>query len=164
MSSTIIQISLQASKSHSSKAPKSEFFAHATPTGHDSATPMHTETASPITPKLQMTSTSTIQPSSQADRISTLVESLSQHIFRFERIHYSTNNQVQMRLKTIETVRCYSTKARGHPLAIRAKKGERQHTVRERATQEWEVCILKGGVVCSRRGSCYIHSHILLDS
>ena len=26
------------------------------------------------------------------------------------------------------------------------------------------MCILKGGVVCSRRGSCYIHSHILLDS
>ena len=26
------------------------------------------------------------------------------------------------------------------------------------------MCILKGGVVCSRRGSWYIHSHILLDS
>ena len=40
-------ISLQASKRHFSKAPKSEFFPHATPSNHDSATPMHTETASP---------------------------------------------------------------------------------------------------------------------
>ena len=45
-------ISLQASKSHSSKAPKSEIFPHATPSGHGSATPKHTETASPIPPEL----------------------------------------------------------------------------------------------------------------
>ena len=49
--------SLQASKSHSYKAPKSEFFPHATPSGHDLATPVHTETASPITPELQTTRT-----------------------------------------------------------------------------------------------------------
>ena len=45
-------ISLQASKSHSSKAPKGEPFLHATSFGHGSATPMHTEITSPITPKL----------------------------------------------------------------------------------------------------------------
>ena len=45
-------ISLQANKSHSSKAPKSEFFPYATPSDHGSATPMHTETASPIPPEL----------------------------------------------------------------------------------------------------------------
>ena len=48
-------VSLQASKSHSSKAPKSESFPHATSSGHGSAThttPVHTETASPHTPKL----------------------------------------------------------------------------------------------------------------
>ena len=50
-------ISLQASKSHSSKAPKSESFPHATPSGHGSATLVHIETASPITPKLQTIST-----------------------------------------------------------------------------------------------------------
>ena len=44
-------ISLQASKSHSSKAPKSESFTHATPSGHGSATPMHTETTSPHSPE-----------------------------------------------------------------------------------------------------------------
>ena len=50
-------ISLQASKSHSSKAPKSEPFLHATSSGKGLATPVHTETASPITPVLQTTST-----------------------------------------------------------------------------------------------------------
>ena len=49
-------ISFQASKSHSSKAPKSEPFLHATSSGHGLATPMHTETASPITLELQTTS------------------------------------------------------------------------------------------------------------
>ena len=50
-------ISLQASKSHSYKAPKSEPFLHAISSGHGSATPVYTETASPITPVLQTTST-----------------------------------------------------------------------------------------------------------
>ena len=48
-------VSLQASKSHSSKAPKSESFPYATPSSHGLAThtmPMHTETTSPITPEL----------------------------------------------------------------------------------------------------------------
>ena len=50
-----------------------------------------------------MTSTQPIQPSSQADRLSTLIEGLYQCISRFEKVLYSTNNQVQMRLTTIET-------------------------------------------------------------
>ena len=50
-------ISLQASKSYSSKAPKCESFPHTTPSDHGSATPVHTETASPITPELQTTRT-----------------------------------------------------------------------------------------------------------
>ena len=69
-------ISLQASKSHSSKAPKSESFPHAIPSGHGSTTLVHTETASPITPELQTFSTKLVHPSSQADRLSTLIESL----------------------------------------------------------------------------------------
>ena len=48
----ISTITLQASKSHSSKAPKSEPFTHATQFGHDSATPIHTDTVSPFTPEL----------------------------------------------------------------------------------------------------------------
>ena len=50
-------ISLQASKSHTSKPPKSESFPHATPSGHGSTTPVHIENASPITLELQTTST-----------------------------------------------------------------------------------------------------------
>ena len=50
-------ISLQVSKSHSSKAPKSESLLYATSSSHGSATPVHTETTSPITLELQTTST-----------------------------------------------------------------------------------------------------------
>ena len=99
-------ISLQASKSHSSKAPKSEFFPHATSSGHGSATHtmlVHTETTSPHTLELQTTSTQPIHPSSQANRLSTLIESLHQRISELENVLYSTKNQVQMLLTTIET-------------------------------------------------------------
>ena len=60
-------ISLQASKNHFSKAPKSEPFLHATSSGHGFATPVHTETASPITLVLQTTSTQHEQSSHQDD-------------------------------------------------------------------------------------------------
>ena len=96
-------ISLQASKSHSSKSPKSESFPYATPFGHGLATPVHTKTTSPITPELQMTSTQHEQSSSQADRLGILFEGLHMRIVGFENVLYSTNNQVQMRLTTIET-------------------------------------------------------------
>ena len=96
-------IYLQASKSHSSKAPQSEPFFHATSSGHGSATLIHTETIYPITSEMQTTSTPSIQPSSQADKLSTLIENVSQGISGLEWILYSTNNQVQMCLIAIET-------------------------------------------------------------
>ena len=99
-------ISLQASKSHSSKAPKNESFPHATSFGHGSTTqttPMQTETASPHTPELKTTSAQRVHPSSQADRLSTLIEGLYQRISGFEKFLYSTNNQVQMHLTAIKT-------------------------------------------------------------
>ena len=96
-------ISLQASKSHSSKALKSEPFLHTTSSGHGSVTPMHTETTSPITPELQTISTQHEQSSHQDDRLGILFESLHLHIAGFEKVLYSTNNQVQMCLMTIKT-------------------------------------------------------------
>ena len=96
-------ISLQASESHSSKAPKSEPFLHVTSSGYGSATPVHTETASPTTPVLQTTSTQHEQSSHQDDRLGALFASLNPHIAEFEKVLFSTNNQVQMRLTTIET-------------------------------------------------------------
>ena len=99
----ISMITLQASKSHSSKAPKSEQFTHATSSGHDSATPLHTDTVSPFTPELLMTSTLQEQFGPQAHRLGTLFESLHLRIGGLEKILYSTNNQVQMHLTTMET-------------------------------------------------------------
>ena len=87
-------ISLQASKSYSSKAVKSEPFLHATSFSHGSATPMHTETASPITLVLQTTSTQHEQSSHQDDRLGILFASLHQRIAEFEKVLFSTNNQV----------------------------------------------------------------------
>ena len=99
----ISMITLQASKSHSSKAPKSEQFTHATSSGHDSATPLHTDTVSPFTPELLMTSTLQEQSGPQAHRLGTLFESLHLRIGGLEKILYSTNNQVQMHLTMMET-------------------------------------------------------------
>ena len=97
----ISMITLKASKSHSSKAPKSEPFTHATPSGHVSA-PVHIETVSPIPFEMQTTGTPSA-PSSQVDKLSTLIKSMSQQISGLERLLYSTKNQVQLCLTTIET-------------------------------------------------------------
>ena len=75
----ISMITLHASKSHSSKTPKSEPFSHATPSGHDFATPVHTTIVSPIPSEKQTTGTPSA-PSSQDDRLSTLIEGLYQCI------------------------------------------------------------------------------------
>ena len=98
----ISMITLHASKSHSSKTPKSEPFSHATPSSHDSATPVHTKTVSPIPSEKQTTGTP-YAPSSQDDRLSTLIEGLYQRISILERSLYSLNNHVQMRLIAIKT-------------------------------------------------------------
>ena len=52
----ISMISLQASKSHSSKTPKSEHISLATPYAHESDTHVHIATIPHITPELQLTS------------------------------------------------------------------------------------------------------------
>ena len=92
--SPLSMISLQASKSHSSKAPKSEPFLHAISFSQGSTTPVHTETASPIPSEMQTTSTPSTPPRSQVDRLSTIIESVSHRISGLERLIYSTNNQV----------------------------------------------------------------------
>ena len=50
-----------------------------------------------------MTSTLEEQSGPQADRLGTLFESLHLRITGLEKILYSTNNQVQMRLMMMET-------------------------------------------------------------
>ena len=96
-------VTLQASKSPSSKTPKSEELTHATPSGHDIATPVHTKTVSPIPFEMPTSSTQLAPSTSSTDKLSSLFENMYQQISGLERLIYSTNNQVQIRLTTIET-------------------------------------------------------------
>ena len=63
---------------------------------------MHTATISPITPKLQPTSNQPVQSGPQANRLGPLFENLHMRIAEIERLIYSTKNQVQLRLTTME--------------------------------------------------------------
>ena len=87
-------ISLQASKSHSSKTPKNEHISPTTPYAHESDTHVHIATISPVTPELQPTSNQPVQFGRQANRLGPLFENLHVHIVGTERLIYSTNNQV----------------------------------------------------------------------
>ena len=98
----ISMISLQASKSHSSKTPKSEHISPATPYAHESDTHVHTATIPPVTPELQPTSNQPVQSDPQVDKLHSLFENLHVRIARIERLIYSTNNQVQLCLTTVE--------------------------------------------------------------
>ena len=95
-------ITLQASKSHSSKTPNSEHISPATPYAYGSDTHVHIVTISPVTPELQQTSNQPIQSGPRVDRLGPLFENLHMHIVGIERLIYSTNNQVQLRLTTME--------------------------------------------------------------
>ena len=95
-------VTLQASKSHSSKTPKSEHISPTTTSAHGLDTPMHTATISPITSKLQPISNQAEQSGPQANRLGPLFENLQMCIVGIERLIYSTNNQVQLHLTTIE--------------------------------------------------------------
>ena len=98
----ISMVSLQANKSHSSKTPKSEHITTATTSAHGSDTLMHIVTISPITPELQLTSNQPDQSSLQADRLGLLFKTLYMLIAGIERLIFSTNNQVQLCLMTME--------------------------------------------------------------
>ena len=95
-------ITLQASKSHSSKTPKSEHISPATPYAHGSDTPVHTATISSVTPELQPTSNQPVQSGPQANRLGHFFENLHMCIVGIKRLIYSTINQVQLRLTTME--------------------------------------------------------------
>ena len=95
-------ITLQASKSHSSKTLKSEHISPTTPSTHGLDTHVHTTTISPVTPELQPTSNQPVQSGPQVDRLGPLFENLQMRIAGIERLIYSTNNQVQLHLMTME--------------------------------------------------------------
>ena len=95
-------ITLQASKSHSFKTPNSEHISPATPYTPRSYTHVHTATISLVTPELQPSSNQPVQSSPQVDRLRSLFENLHMCIAGIERLIYSINNQVQLRLTTME--------------------------------------------------------------
>ena len=87
----ISMITLQASKSHSSRTPKNEPSAYETP-------PVH----APIT-HAQSTGTSSVPPGFQTAKQSHLIANVFHQISNVERLLHSFHNQTQMRLTTIET-------------------------------------------------------------
>ena len=87
----ISMFTLQASKSHSSRTPKSEPSTYETPTVH-----------APVTP-IQSTGISSIPPGFQTVEQSHLIANVFHRISNLERLLHSLHNQTQMRLTTIET-------------------------------------------------------------
>ena len=87
----ISMITLQPSKSHSSRTPKSESLTYETPQVH-----------APVTPA-QSTGTSSVPPRFQTAKQSHLITNVAHQIFELERFLHSFHNQTQMRLTTIET-------------------------------------------------------------
>ena len=87
----ISMITLQASKSHSSRTPKSEPSTYETP-------PVH----APVTPA-QSTGTSSIPTGFQTAKQSHLIANVFHQISNLERLFHSFHNQTQMHLTIIET-------------------------------------------------------------
>ena len=98
----ISMFTLQASKSHSSKTTKSALISLAIPSAPESETHLHTTTTLHVTPELQQTSTPQVHFDPQTNRLGILFESLHKRIEGMATLLYSTNNQVQMRLKAMK--------------------------------------------------------------
>ena len=87
----ISMVTLQASKSHSSRTLKNEPPTYETPQAH-----------APITPT-QSSGTSFVPPRFQTTKQSHLITNVAHQISELERLLHSFHNQTQMRLTTIET-------------------------------------------------------------
>ena len=87
----ISTITLQASKSHSSRTPKSE------PSTYET---LHVH--APVTPA-QSTGTSSVPPRFQTAKQSHLIVNVFHQISELERLLHSFHTQTQIRLTTIET-------------------------------------------------------------
>ena len=98
----ISMFTLQASKSHSSKTPKSAYISPVTPSAPESETSIHTTPTSRVIPKVPQTSIPQAQSDPQTNRMGSLLENIQKHIEEMVTLLYSTNNHVQMRLKTME--------------------------------------------------------------
>ena len=98
----ISMFTLQASKIHFFKTPKSAHISPATPSASASETYVHTTPTSHVILELQQTSTPQVQSNPPTDRLGSLLESIQKHIEGMVTLLYSTNNHVQMLLETME--------------------------------------------------------------
>ena len=98
----ISMFTLQASKSHSSKTPKSAHIFPVTPSALESETHVHTTPTSHVIPEVQQTSIPQVQSDPQTDKVGSLLKNIQKRIDEMVTLLYSTNNHVQMRLETVE--------------------------------------------------------------
>ena len=93
---------LQASRSHSSKTPKSAHISPVTPSALESETPVHTKSTSRVIPEVPQASIPQAQTDPQTDRMGSLLANIQKQIDEIVTLLYSTNNHVQMWLKTMK--------------------------------------------------------------
>ena len=98
----ISMFTLQASRSHSSKTPKSAHISPVTPSALKSETPVHTTPTSRVIPEVPQASIPQAQIDPQTDRVGSLLENIQKCIDEMVTLLYSTNNHVQMHLETME--------------------------------------------------------------
>ena len=98
----ISMFTLQASKSHSFKTPKSAHISPVTPSAPESKTHGHTTPTSRVIPEVQQPTIPQAQSDPQTNRVGSLLESIQKRIDKMVNLLYFTNNHVQMRLETME--------------------------------------------------------------
>ena len=95
-------LTLQASRSHSSKTPRSAHISPVTPSAPESETPAHTTSTSRAVPEASQASIPQAQTAPHTDRVGSVLEHIQKRIDEIVALLYSTNNHVQMRLETME--------------------------------------------------------------
>ena len=93
---------LQASRSHSSKTPRSAHIFSVTPSAPESETPAHTTSTLRVVPEASQASIPQAQTAPHTDRVGSLLEHIQKRIDEIVALLDSTNNHVQMRLETME--------------------------------------------------------------
>ena len=93
----ISMYTLQASRSHSSKTPKSAHISPVTPSALESETPTHTTPTSRVILEVPQ-----VQTDPQTDRVTSLLANIQKRVDEMVTLLYSTNNHVQMQLKSME--------------------------------------------------------------
>ena len=95
-------LTLQASRSHSSKSPRSAHLSPVTPSAPDSETPAHTTSSSRAVPEASPAPIPQAPTAPHTDRAGSVLEHIQKRVDELVALLYSTNNHVQMRLETME--------------------------------------------------------------